>query len=201
MSRNKEKTRKKILNASWHLMEKQNGRDVQMSDIAHLAGISRQALYLHFKSRTELMIATIEHVDEVKGLDERLKGFQNAKEGIELLDALADVWCNYIPEIYGIARALLKSADNDEAAAAAWSNSMNCLREISTQTIETLHNEGKLTPSLSPGEAVEILLTLISIQNWEQLVREAGYTTERYVNWMKMILKRTFLKDDKQELY
>ena len=96
-------TKTRILEATWQLLEEHRGQGVNMSDIARAAGISRQAVYLHFTSRTELMIATMNYVDEVKGLDERLNLFNSAKTGIELLDTCVDVWGNYIPEIYGLA--------------------------------------------------------------------------------------------------
>ena len=62
-------------------MEQRHGLGVSMGDIAKAAGISRQAVYLHFASRTELMIATTNYVDEVKGLNERLNRFKAATTG------------------------------------------------------------------------------------------------------------------------
>ena len=97
MSSKKIDTRTRILMATWQLMEQRRGQGVQMGDIAKAAGISRQALYLHFGSRTELMIATSNYVDEVKGLNERLKQLKAATTGIELLEACIEVWGNYIP--------------------------------------------------------------------------------------------------------
>ncbi len=116
-----------------------------MSDIAEAAGISRQALYLHFKSRTDLMIATTRYIDEVKGLNERLKQFQKARSGTELLDVCIDVWGNYIPEIYGVVRALLMTRATDEDTAAAWNECMQGLREICKEIIATLIREGEYT--------------------------------------------------------
>jgi len=82
MSSNKIDTKTRILEATWLLMEQRRGQGVSMSDIAKQAGISRQALYLHFDSRVELMIATVQYVDQVKGLDERLQQFQQAQSGL-----------------------------------------------------------------------------------------------------------------------
>ncbi|MCA9734998.1 helix-turn-helix transcriptional regulator, partial [candidate division KSB1 bacterium] len=71
-SKNKD-TRTRILEVTWHLMEQQRGQGVRLADVAAAAGVSRQAVYLHFGSRTELMIATTAYVDEVKGLNDRLQ--------------------------------------------------------------------------------------------------------------------------------
>jgi AcrR family transcriptional regulator len=186
-------TRTRILEATWQLLEQHHGQGVKMSDIARAARISRQAVYLHFASRTELMIATMNYVDEVKGLNDRLNRLETVTSGIELLDACVEIWCRYIPEIYGLAKAMLLTRDTDEAMAAAWNNSMGCLRDVCQQTIETLSQEGNLAAGWSTKEATDMFWTLISIQNWEQLTVECGWSTEEYITAMKTLLKRTFL--------
>jgi AcrR family transcriptional regulator len=196
---NKIKTRNRILTETWHLLEQRPGQDVHMREIAKAAGISRQALYLHFASRTELLIATIHYVDEVKGLNERLKQFQAATNGIELLETCIEVWGNYIPEIYGLAKALLRTRDTDEAAAAAWDDCMGTLRDACRETIEALDSDGILAPGWSHNEATEMLWTILSVHNWEQLTIECGWSITQYVTWMKTLLKRTFVDKTKVE--
>ncbi len=193
MSSKNTDTRTRILEVTWRLMEQHRGQGVRMSDIAKAAGISRQAVYLHFGSRTELMIATVHYVDEVKGLNERLKQFQAAKTGIELLEECVEFWGNYIPEIYGLAKALLSTRETDEATAAAWNGCISCLRDACREIIETLDREGILAPEWSPDEATEMFWTLISVHNWEQLTIECGWSTTQYINWMKTLLMRTFI--------
>ena len=193
MSSQQPDTRERILKATWKLMEEHQGKGVKMSDIARVAGISRQALYLHFDSRTELMAATVQYVDEVKGLNERLQVFKTATTGVELLDACIEVWGNYIPEIYGLARALSSTRDTDEAAAAAWNGCMGCLRDVCQQTIETLDQEQQLAPSWSVDEAVAMLWSLLSVNQWEQLVIECGWSMQQYVSRMKSLLRRVFV--------
>ncbi|MCP4371556.1 MAG: TetR/AcrR family transcriptional regulator, partial [Deltaproteobacteria bacterium] len=161
MSSNKIDTRTRILAATWELMEQRQGQGVRMSDIAKAAGISRQAVYLHFSSRTELMIATVQYVDEVKGLNERLKDFQAATTGVELLETCVEVWGNYIPEIYGIAKALLETRETDEATAAAWNGCMSCIHDFSRATVEALDRDGALAPEWSRSEAIEMLWTIL----------------------------------------
>ena len=187
-------TKKRILEASWHLLEAHQGQGVKMSDIAREAGISRQAVYLHFASRTELMIATMNYVDEVKGLDDRLAQLNKATSGTELLNACVEVWGNYIPEIYGLAKAMLMTRDTDEDMAAAWNNSMNCLRDVCQNAIEALDKEGKLTEGWSTKEATDMFMAMISISHWEQLTIECGWSNEQYVGWTKFLLLRTFVR-------
>lgn len=193
MSSNKNETRTNILNATWQLMEQRQGQGVSMSNIAKEAGVSRQALYLHFDSRVELMIATVQYVDDIKGLNERLKLFYDAKTGIELLEACVDVWGNHIPEIYGLAKALLKTRDTDRDINIAWNGCMSGLRDVCRKTIEELDKEGLLFSDWTQKEAIEMFWTIISIQNWEQLTIECKWTNEQYIHRIKMLLKRTFI--------
>lgn len=199
MKNNKLNTRERILIATWHLMEHRRGKEVHMRDIAQAVGISRQALYLHFKTRTELMIATVHYVDEVKGLNEGLKHLQAAKNGIELLEICIDVWGNHIPEIYGLAKTLISTRETDKSAAAAWDDCMSCLHDTCQEIIETLDRDGILIQNWTQKEAIEMLWTQISIQNWEQLTVEHGWSTDRYVSWMKEILKRIFVDDTRMK--
>lgn len=193
MSSNELDTRTRILLATWHLMEKQNGKNVHMSSIAKATGISRQAIYLHFASRTDLMIATMEYVDEVKGLNERMAQLESTPTAIHLLESTIEIWGNHIPEIYGLAKALLSTRDTDEATAAAWNNCMACLRDACRMTIESLEAEGSLAPEWDKLDAIEVLYMMLSIQNWEQLTIECGWSTSKYVAHMQLLTKQAFV--------
>ena len=87
MSRDINETRNRILNAAWKLLEAGQGSGVRMSDIAKTAGISRQAVYLHFPTRAELLTATTRYLDEINNADERLMASRNAATGLERLEA------------------------------------------------------------------------------------------------------------------
>lgn len=199
MTKKNTDTRTRILEATWRLLEQHRGQGVQMRDIAEAVGISRQALYLHFPSRAELMIATIHHVDDVKGLDKRLNQLKAATTGIAFLEASIDVWGNYIPEIYGLAKVFLSTRDTDEAMAAAWNDCMGCLRDVCREIVEALEREGNLAPGWSQDDAVDMLYTMLSIHNWEQLTIDSGWSTPQYIAWMKTLLTRSFVGDTTME--
>ena len=109
-------------------------------------------------------------------------------------DPLEPVTGSYIPEIYGLAKAMLMTKDTDEAMAAAWNNSMDCLRDVCQQTINTLAEEGRLAPAWSIEEATDMFVTVVSISGWEQLVKECHWSNEQYINKIKTLLKQIFVK-------
>jgi len=175
------------------LLVESRGKGVRMGDIAKLAGISRQALYLHFTTRAELLIATTIYLDEINNTDERLAASRNARSGPERLDTYIEAWGTYIPEIYGVAKALLAMKDTDDAASKAWQNRMQAMRHGCEAAIEALKDDGNLSPDYSPDEATDILWTLLSVRNWEQLTIECGWSQADYIRKMKQLARRVLV--------
>jgi AcrR family transcriptional regulator len=195
MSSGNLETRERILQAALHLLEASQGTGVRMTDIAKRAGITRQALYLHFSSRAELLIATTHYLDALKGSDERLAASRAAPSGIERLDAFVEAWGNYIPEIYGIAKALLAMRDTDPAAARAWDERMQDMWQGCEAAINALVGDDMLLPEYSPKQATDILCTMLSIRNWEQLTIQSGWAQQKYIETLKSIAHRLFVQD------
>ena len=193
MSSDNPKTRKRILEAAVDLLEASQGKGVRMSDIAKRAGISRQALYLHFATRSALLIATTLYLDEIKGVEERLRPSRAAQSGVERLDAFIKAWGGYIPEIYGIGKALLAMKDTDAAAATAWDERMQAMREGCEAAINALNNDNMLSAEHSPDQASDILWTMLSVRNWEQLTIDCGWPQEKYIEALKSVARRLFV--------
>jgi len=189
-------TRDRILKAALELLEASQGKGVRMTDIAKRAGITRQALYLHFSTRAELLIATTYYLDELKGGEERLVASRTAERGIERLDAFIEAWGAYIPEIHGVAKALLAMRDTDEAAAKAWDERMRDMRGGCEAAINALDKDSMLSPVHSREQATDLLWTILSVRNWEQLTIECGWPQERYVETLKSLARRIFVVGD-----
>lgn len=195
MSSNNPETRNRILRATLKLLESSQGKGVRMTDIAKQAGISRQALYLHFGKRSALLIATTHYLDEVKGVEKRLAPSRKAQSGIERLDAYIEAWGSYIPEIHGIAKALLAMKDTDEAAAQAWDERMQAMRQGCEAAINSLDGDNVLSPDHSPNQATDILWTMLSVRNWELLTIECGWPQEKYIDTLKSLARRIFVAE------
>jgi len=188
-------TRDRILVATVRMLEEHGGRGVRMGDIARKAGISRQAVYLHFASRTDLLVAATKHLDEVLEVDRRLAPSRAATSGVERLALYIECWGQYIPDIYGVAKALLLAQDTDEAAAAAWQDRMLAMRDGCRAAIDALHADGKLAAVWTPARATDTLWTMLLIPNWENLTIECGWSTQQYIKWMKTLAKRSFVQE------
>ena len=192
MSSKNIETRTRILDTTVRMLE-DGGRGVRMGDIAKAAGISRQAVYLHFASRTELLVAATRYLDEVLDLDRRLAPSRAATSGIERLELYIDCWGHYIPDIYGVSKALLVAQNTDDAAAAAWNDRMLAMRDGCRAAIEMLHSDGNLAREWTRKRATDALWTMLLVPNWENLTRGCGWSTQQYVRYITIMAKRTFV--------
>lgn len=191
MSSDKSPTRDRILKSTWSLLEAGGGNKVRMSDIAKAAKVSRQAVYLHFPSRVELLVATTRYLDEAHDIDRQLDLSRSAVAGPDRLAAWIETWGNYIPKIFGVAKALMAMKESDAEAMTAWNDRMQAVRHGCAAAIESLHTGACLRGDLTKDEATDILWTLLSVRNWEQLRYECGWSQERYLERMKVIAAQT----------
>ena len=182
-------TRERILAAALDLLESGPAQAVRMSDIAKRSGISRQAVYLHFPTRADLLIAVTLYVDQIKDVPGRLAASRAATTGRARLAAFIEAWGNYIPEIYGVAQALLAMRDTDAAARAAWDNRMDAMRQGCAAAVRALARDGDLSPDLDENTATDLLWTLLSVRNWEHLTQDCGWTQAAYLKAMTEVTK------------
>jgi len=163
-----------------------------MSDIAKAAGVSRQAVYLNFESRTDLMVATVQYGDQVNDAASQVQKWRDT-EGIAKLDAWIEFWGNYLPQIFGVAKALMVARETDEAAAAAWLDRMADVRRSCHKTICSLDQTGLLADGWKIKPAADVLWTLLSVAGYEQLTVDAKWSTKQYVKHMQTSARRLFV--------
>lgn len=165
-----------------------------MSDIAKVAGVSRQAIYLNFQSRTDLMVATVQYGDQVNDAASQVQPWQDA-DGVEKLDAWIKFWGNYLPQIFGVAKALMVAKESDEAAAAAWDDRMSDVRQSCRQTIASLSEVDLLAKPWRVDTAADLLWTMLSVANYEQLTVTAKWSRRQYVRHMQSAARRLFVAE------
>tara|TARA_R110001599_G_C12183674_1_gene654290 strand:- start:186 stop:773 length:588 start_codon:yes stop_codon:yes gene_type:complete len=191
MSNQVAQTRIRILKAALKKLEVADGNTVRISDVAKEAGVTRQTLYLYFRSRTELLIAVTHYVDELKSSDARLAASRAAPTGTARLEAFIAAWTDYIPEIYGVARALM--AMNEEDANAAWQLRMQDMWEGCEAAIKALKADRQLNPDYSVKDASDLLWTLLSVRNWEHLRIDREWSQRKYAQHIQDVARRLFV--------
>ncbi|HEV3293358.1 MAG TPA: helix-turn-helix domain-containing protein, partial [Streptosporangiaceae bacterium] len=136
-------TRARILDTAREIIEKQ-GTVPTMSALARGVGISRQALYLHFPDRTQLMLALVAHVDEEEQLQAGIAAVTQAADAAGAIRAWAHMQAWRNPTIAALARALDETRHADPSASAAWADRMADRMRGAVSIIERLRAEGRL---------------------------------------------------------
>jgi len=189
MSSGDPETRQKIMKATRELVEQSQGKAVRLKDIAQKAGVSRQAIYLHFGSRVGLMVATVQYVDETEGFFERTQHVRGSESGLIALDRFVAFWADYSPSILSLAKVLLATRDVDSAAAAAWADRMDGLWNICHTLTKWIERDGDLAPPWTTESAADMLWTIISIQSSESLMTERGWSKSEYIERIQHTLR------------
>ncbi len=84
MRRSRDETHRRILDAAYGLFWRQGFLRVSMDDIAARAGITKRAMYQHFRSKDDLMAAAL--AQSSKLAMQRLEKFQRPANAAELID-------------------------------------------------------------------------------------------------------------------
>jgi AcrR family transcriptional regulator len=185
-------TRATILDAAVRLFT-QRGARIRLEDIAGEAGVSRQTVYVHFGSRTGLLVAMAQHVDEGGALHDLVQQVFQAPGAVDALKALVAVHAEYHPVAYPIARVLMTGRHEDEAIRAAWDDRMTARHNLDRSVIEWLVEDGRLAPGWSVEVATDLLWSLTSWQVWEQLVVDREWTQHEYLTHVRSVLSHTLV--------
>jgi hypothetical protein len=74
---------------------------------------------------------------------------------------------------------------------------MSAFYGICEKVIFALEHDKILVATCSESEAIELLWTILTIHNWEQLTLECGWSTNQYLARLKKLLNRTFMTEIK----
>ena len=186
-------TRVSILDAARRLVTEPERRSVSMAEIASAAGISRQAVYLHFESRTQILVALVHHIDEVHGFADMLHKCERAADARAVLSDFIGAWAGYVAHITDVARAMRAASATDNDAALAWRDRMRAFTGVCAGFVARLEAEGELASEWSASDAADFLATLLSIGNWQELIEERGWSRQRYVRAMRRSAEQSLL--------
>lgn len=164
--------------------------EVRVVDIARKAGVSRRSVYVHFGSRSALLVAMVQHFDAAGTLDDLVQQIFDAPTALEALDAVAHLHAEYSPVAYPIAKVVMTGKHRDEALRAAWDDRMKARREVYISVVEWLGRDGLLASEWDVDSATDLVWALTSWQVWEQLVVDRGWSKERYRERLRTALRR-----------
>ncbi len=184
-------TRAAMLDAAWELLERAGDSEVTMAAVAEAAGVSRQAVYLHFPSRGQLFMAVMDHVDEALDLHSSLRPVWEAADSLTALDAFADHIARYHSRLIGVVRAVDRSRHGDDDAAALWARSTELWYGGCRSVTDALAAEGHLADPWTPTTAADLMWALMSIEFVDDLTGERSWTPDELATRLRVLFRRT----------
>lgn len=176
------------------LLEERGFHGVGLEEVARAARVSRQAVYLHFHSKTGLLLSMVDHVFETEAPKQVVARWRRSSTGIEALDAAIAFHAAYEPRVYQFARVLHAARSDEPAAAAAWINRMKARRANYRKVAELLSRDGALLDKWSVKEAADLLWALTSLHMFEYLVIESHWPIQRYKRHLRSMLHTLLVK-------
>jgi len=182
VARRHRNARGRILEATWRRLEA--GDPARLEDVAADAGVSRQAIYLHFGSRGGLLLALVTHIDERLGIAGRLARARALGDPVVRLEATVAAMVRYEREIHPVAMALTRLAATDPEIQTALEDRMARRRRTLARVVADVAEQGRLRCGWSPGAVTDALWELSAPSTYEHLVVERGWPLERFEAWV-----------------
>jgi AcrR family transcriptional regulator len=187
------RTRVALLDAARSILEEHGFSELTMASVAEHAGVSRRAVYLHFRSRGELVGAMFDHVAETERLLESLELVRSAPDAVSALDEWARHEASYHSRILGVARAL-EHVGRDDPDAAIWRERIAQYQLVDCRLLaQRLADERRLASGWTVDSATDMLWALISTEPLDRLLSDRHWTAEQYTQRFSDLLRRTFV--------
>jgi AcrR family transcriptional regulator len=187
-------TKRRILTATLELLRQRPGAPVSMGEVAQRAGLSRQALYLHFADRTALLLAASRQADEDNRTPARQRRVDEAPTARDALREAVRLQAFLKPRLHGMTMALGALRRTDPDAEAAWQERDQARLERCRQVAQRLHDEGDLRGDCTIEVAAALLWGVTSPAVWEDLVLNLRWSNAKYVKHVISVLEQGLLK-------
>jgi len=174
-------SRARILDTAFGLVREHGASAVTMAAIADAAGLSRQMVYVHFRSRAGLLTAMARDHDRRSGFAARVAAARELPP-VEGLERLLCDWLAYVPEILPVARALEAAAITGEAGGSAWRDRMDDLHAVFGEAVARVAEDGRLARGWTTASATDWAWARCQPGGWQQLVVERGWDAGDYTD-------------------
>lgn len=189
----KEATHEALLESGSELIASEGFANVTLAQVAEAAGVSRQAVYLHFGSRTGLLTQVADYIWQKKGLPnprQLVESAATAREALHLLVELRARACEvldpylYVPD---------GQSDPEGEVMQAYTKRQTERLEVFRITARRMKDEGVLQPGITVDAAAEMMWSVLSVPVWRSLVSMRGWSQRKFVREMEGLLTRALL--------
>lgn len=153
----RDEARSKVLKAALGLAEHASFRDLTIEEIAHAAGISRSAFYLHFRDKHDLLLAAIEEVaGELEATAESWWGGEGApaERVRRAIQGIVSVYGEHA----GVLRVATEVASYDDEVRQVWMDIVGRFIRVTTEHLAGEQRRGLVPDRLDATATAEALV-------------------------------------------
>ena len=183
-------TRRGIVEAARHLIERHGYSATTISAIAEEAGVAVPTVYASLRSKANILRAVIELT--VRGDDERRpvsssgpwQELERERDPHNKLDMFARLHRGICEREAAVFAELEAAAGGDPEATQMLAQHDELRYETQSRLARNLRRRNQLKPGLTAREAADVIWTLASERTYLALVRGRGWKPEKYERWV-----------------
>lgn len=183
------RTRDALLAATRELLEEHGLAAVTMGAVAERAGVTRRSVYLHFKSRSQLIEGLFDYVAKTEGLERSLARVWAAPTALDALTRWADHLAHYHARVLSVDRAIAQVYRVDPDAAAHRRRVSALKLESCRRLAQRLADEDELAAEWTVDDAADLLYAVTTSDLVEALLVDRGWTARRFVEHLGGLLR------------
>jgi AcrR family transcriptional regulator len=169
-------THKRLLDAAWHEADDHGIERLTLAGVGARAGVSRQAVYLHFGNRATLLVEMAARYDRTSGFTGELAAAR-LRDPVDGFRAMLDAWFDYLPTIVRIGVALEAAQLTGGDGADAYRDRMNDWWNGIRIAIQRLADAEQLSPNWDIDTATDWVWASVHPTTFHHLVTDRGWTT------------------------
>jgi AcrR family transcriptional regulator len=186
-------TRLRIVEASRKLLKSEGYAGMTIEAIAQRAEVSAQSVYAIFKSKTGILAELLDQSTLGADYEELVRQALSASDPDTRLRFAARI-ARQVHDAQSAAFDLLRGAGVVAPELAKLEQRRERLRyERQEDMITSLHEAGRLRPGLDHGAARDIFWMFTGRDVYRMLVRERGWSPQKYQDWLADTLVRSLL--------
>jgi len=189
------RSRAGLLDATRELITEDGFDALTMAAVAERAGVSRRAVYLHFRTRAELVTALFGRLGETEGIGASL---QRVWDSPDAAAALAE-WGHHLarthPKMLPVMLAAERARHADPDAAALWQQGQQRWLAGARRLADWLARENRLAGPWTVATAADMIWSLMSPDLLNRLLHERHWSPKRIGDHLALMLTSTFARD------
>jgi AcrR family transcriptional regulator len=196
-------TRAAIIDAAQQLFIEDGYGVTSIQAIAEAVGVSEQTIYAHFENKASLLWAAIVHAVVGEGEDSTTAFQKDFVQAVQsepdpqrrsqmLIQASRQSWERGAADLEVV---LVRAADADPRLSEMAEKAAEGRLEANRKALRLVLGNHRLKSGVEFDEVAELIWALDSPQVYRALVRDRGWSPEKYEHWIVRIIERALFPD------